>query len=81
VTLAQDLRRAADDGTTMPARQETTLATDRVRCLACETTYSKPVGGGTLVANPGCPKCGYVGWIAHSVPVQRLSAARSAAVV
>jgi len=34
-----------------------------VRCLACSATYSKPVAGGTVERNPGCPECGYVGWI------------------
>jgi ribosomal protein S27AE len=36
---------------------------DRVRCLECGTTYVKPVDGGTVSENPGCPRCGYVGWI------------------
>jgi hypothetical protein len=35
----------------------------RVRCLACSAVYSKPSGGGTATANPGCPECGYVGWV------------------
>ena len=34
-----------------------------VRCLACGNVYSKPEGGGTARSNPGCPKCGYVGWL------------------
>lgn len=34
-----------------------------VQCLECEWTYAKPVGGGTVWANPGCPHCGYVGWM------------------
>ncbi len=25
--------------------------------------YGKPSGGGTLTRNPGCPGCGYVGWL------------------
>ena len=33
-----------------------------VSCLACGETYPKPVGGGTVRANPGCPSCGYLGW-------------------
>jgi hypothetical protein len=33
-----------------------------VQCLACESTYSKPAGRGTVRSNPGCPHCGYVGW-------------------
>ena len=34
-----------------------------VRCLDCGETYSKPLGGGTVRANPGCPECAYVGWV------------------
>jgi hypothetical protein len=34
----------------------------RVRCLACGAVYTKPLGEGTAADNPGCPKCGYVGW-------------------
>ncbi len=34
-----------------------------VRCLGCGTTYAKPLAGGTVRANPGCPECGYVGWV------------------
>jgi ribosomal protein S27AE len=41
---------------------------DRVRCLECGATYIKPSGGGTVSQNPGCPKCGYLGWIAASIP-------------
>jgi hypothetical protein len=40
-----------------------------VRCLECGTVYGKPKGGSTVTKNPGCPECGYVGWIAASVPV------------
>jgi len=42
--------------------------TDDVRCLDCGSTYSKPAGGGTMRRNPGCPRCGYVGWVALSRP-------------
>jgi hypothetical protein len=31
--------------------------------------YAKPTVGGTVEANPGCPECGYVGWVAVSMPV------------
>ena len=34
-----------------------------VRCLSCGEAYTKPAGGGTVQANPGCPDCGYVGWV------------------
>jgi predicted nucleic acid-binding Zn-ribbon protein len=33
-----------------------------VRCLACGTVYPKPTLHGTAESNPGCPRCGYVGW-------------------
>ena len=36
---------------------------ERVRCLDCSTSYSKPADGGTVHENPGCPRCGYLGWI------------------
>ena len=41
---------------------------ERVRCLQCGVPYVKPCGGNTMRRNPGCPRCGYVGWIAASVP-------------
>jgi predicted nucleic acid-binding Zn-ribbon protein len=42
-----------------------------VRCLECGVVYAKPDRGGTLVANPGCPDCGYIGWLPLTVPVSR----------
>jgi hypothetical protein len=33
-----------------------------VQCLSCGSTYSKPETGGTVRTNPGCPRCGYLGW-------------------
>jgi predicted nucleic acid-binding Zn-ribbon protein len=36
---------------------------ETVRCLGCGKVYGKPSGRGTLRANPGCPDCGYVGWL------------------
>jgi hypothetical protein len=41
---------------------------DRVRCLECGTTYSKLARGGTVTRNPGCPSCGYLGWILATIP-------------
>jgi hypothetical protein len=41
---------------------------DSVRCLECGAVYSKPSSGGTSETNPGCPVCGYVGWIPISLP-------------
>ena len=35
-----------------------------VRCLECGAIYAKPAGGGTVRSNPGCPECGYLGWVA-----------------
>ena len=46
---------------------------ESVRCLECSEVYAKPTRGGTLSMNPGCPHCGYVGWLPLSVP---FSAAR-----
>jgi len=41
---------------------------ESVRCLECSEIYSKPALGGTTEKNPGCPICGYVGWIPLTVP-------------
>ncbi len=43
----------------------------RVRCLGCSASYLKPAGGVTVGANPGCPECGYVGWVLEQVTVTR----------
>lgn len=37
---------------------------ESVRCLECGAVYAKPFDGGTVRQNPGCPECGYVGWMA-----------------
>jgi hypothetical protein len=42
---------------------------ERVRCLECGVPYVKPCGGNTMRRNPGCPRCGYVGWISAFVPL------------
>jgi predicted nucleic acid-binding Zn-ribbon protein len=49
---------------------------ESVRCLECGTVYSKPTRGGTARANPGCPGCGYVGWISVNVPVRAVPSQR-----
>jgi hypothetical protein len=36
---------------------------ESVLCLECGAVYAKPSDGGTVRQNPGCPDCGYVGWI------------------
>jgi hypothetical protein len=53
------------------------LLLERVRCLECGVTYSKPAGGGTVSSNPGCPECGYVGWVSTSLVTQPLPLPRS----
>jgi hypothetical protein len=49
---------------------------ESVRCLGCGTVYSKPSRGGTARANPGCPDCGYVGWLSVNVPVKPVPSQR-----
>ncbi len=44
---------------------------ESVRCLECGSVYAKPSGGGTVRENPGCPECGYVGWIGSRVKAFR----------
>jgi hypothetical protein len=44
---------------------------ESVRCLECGEIYAKPVAGGTVQKNPGCPLCGYVGWIPITRPGER----------
>jgi phage FluMu protein Com len=44
-------------------------AVENVRCLECDDVYAKPAGGGTARANPGCPRCGYVGWMSIAAPI------------
>jgi hypothetical protein len=36
---------------------------ESVQCLECGAVYAKPADGGTVRENPGCPECGYVGWV------------------
>lgn len=47
------------------------VAYENVRCLDCGAVYAKPSRGGTERANPGCPDCGYVGWLSASVPLRQ----------
>jgi hypothetical protein len=47
-----------------PWRNQRTLRVlESVRCLGCGKEYAKPAGGGTAATNPGCPECGYLGWL------------------
>ena len=50
-----------------PARPHLSLL-QSVRCLECGEVYSKPSEGGTVSQNPGCPGCGYVGWLSVGLP-------------
>jgi hypothetical protein len=52
-----------NETTTEPPRLE---LVHTVQCLECKAVYAKPSTGGTATANPGCPDCGYVGWVATS---------------
>ena len=51
----------------IPQRRFELLET--VRCLECGIVYAKPTTGGTASSNPGCPECGYVGWVTTSARV------------
>ncbi len=51
---------------------------ESVRCLDCGEIYSKPAHGGIATANPGCPKCGYVGWLSVTIPYGEAEHYRSA---
>jgi hypothetical protein len=53
----------------MTGSQSRLAPVETVRCLGCGQEYAKPTGGGTLSTNPGCPHCGYVGWLPTSSPV------------
>jgi predicted nucleic acid-binding Zn-ribbon protein len=56
------------------------FAVSSVRCLGCGVVYAKPEGGGTAKSNPGCPKCGYVGWVPDEDKLrEELARLRSAA--
>ena len=52
-----------------PSDETNLSAVQTVRCLSCGSAYAKPAGGGTVRANPGCPDCGYVGWVLAESPV------------
>jgi hypothetical protein len=62
---------------TPPGERPTLALIETVRCLECGILYSKPAGGGTVGANPGCPLCGYVGWVPATLPVTDVSRRRS----
>ena len=41
---------------------------ESVSCLECGEIYAKPTDGGTVQRNPGSLRCGYVGWLAVTLP-------------
>ena len=51
---------------------------ESVRCLECGDVYAKPATGDTARQNPGCPTCGYIGWIPITRPPERESLPHSA---
>ena len=57
-----------DDLHAAPPPGEDAAVSEAVRCLECGAVYSKPAGGDTVTANPGCPECGYLGWLSSSIP-------------
>ena len=54
------------------------IASERVRCLSCDHVYEKPASGGTSSRNPGCPKCGYVGWVSELIALPDIAAYETA---
>lgn len=46
---------------------------ESVQCLGCGALYAKPSGGGTVRENPGCPHCGYVGWVGAATATRAFS--------
>jgi hypothetical protein len=50
---------------------------ESVSCLECGTVYAKPSRGGTARSNPGCPECGYVGWVSVNVRFAEVQPRRS----
>ena len=52
---------------------------ERVRCLDCGTRYARRAGPSSVSRNPGCPRCGYVGWIHASIPRSPYESLRSGA--
>jgi predicted RNA-binding Zn-ribbon protein involved in translation (DUF1610 family) len=46
----------------------TVVHVERVCCLECGANYVRPADERTAQSNPGCPKCGYFGWISAVVP-------------
>ena len=52
---------------------------ESVCCLECGEIYSKPLEGGTVQKNPGCPACEYAGWIPLNLPPERRQSRHSGA--
>lgn len=52
---------------------------EEVRCLECGEVYAKPVAGGTVEQNPGCPRCEYLGWVPVTTQLEGAVLRRSVA--
>src|SRR5882724_3269382 len=59
----QKARHLTDAMSQSHARQHAEAYAEYVRCLSCDQAYVKPSRGSVSVTNPGCPRCGYVGWV------------------
>ena len=60
------------------AKPGSEVETESVRCLECGALYGRPIGGGTVRENPGCPECGYIGWARTASSVRELRPRRFA---
>ena len=52
-----------------PTPRASLVSVNAVQCLECAYTYAKPTSGGTVQRNPGCPRCGYIGWMPAALDV------------
>ena len=50
----------------LPANFQNMASGTNVQCLLCGAHYAKPDTPKTAAANPGCPRCGYLGWLPAS---------------
>jgi hypothetical protein len=64
---------------TKAERDRALTVLESVRCLECGAVYSKPGDGGTVRENPGCPECGYVGWVVADLPLNKAALPRRSA--
>lgn len=62
-----------------PATQRPLAVLESIRCLECGEVYARPGGGSAVRESPGCPVCGYVGWIPVTLPQEPSRPHRSGA--